>query len=340
MKYTYDTNGLRNAMLYTLQKAAIDAGFDSKDFKPITIKVKKITRPVMFDATLNFQIVKEGYVSSNVYNRDTECDFTFYDIPVNKDIEKDCFTKGIYFTYYKQLVEKLKNFVSSDELSSVEDKIDAFEIEVEKVAAELGKKYNCGIEVNFYETATGLRAETYVSACISKLKVDKYTLRKEDKNIKGLYLTIKTATGRDKTIILGTGGFNGSYTVDQLDNVRSDLEEYISNSIINFSKEVKQITSIVDNINSNWDKVATLCDDIEALCEANGYESTCSLNAQYYVHDGKPGFNLSVYIKHLGTENYYIPYDSVDKKCKVILKDIDNITSTTSRSSKSDTITF
>ena len=30
MKYTYDTNGLKNAMIYALQKAAKDAGFDKK----------------------------------------------------------------------------------------------------------------------------------------------------------------------------------------------------------------------------------------------------------------------------------------------------------------------
>lgn len=76
MKYTYDTNGLKNAMIYALQKAANDAGFDRKDFKPITVDVKKTTRPVMFDATLNYRIVKDGYVRSS--DGSTEGIFTFF----------------------------------------------------------------------------------------------------------------------------------------------------------------------------------------------------------------------------------------------------------------------
>lgn len=42
MKYTYDTNRLKNAMIYALHKASKDAGLDRKDFKPITIDVKKL----------------------------------------------------------------------------------------------------------------------------------------------------------------------------------------------------------------------------------------------------------------------------------------------------------
>lgn len=76
MKYKYDTNGLKNAMIYALQKAAKDAGFDRKDFKPITVDVKKTTRPVMFDATLNYRIVKDGYVRSS--DGSTEGTFTFF----------------------------------------------------------------------------------------------------------------------------------------------------------------------------------------------------------------------------------------------------------------------
>ena len=42
MKYKYDINRLKNAMIYALHKAGKDAGLDTKDFKPITIDVKKL----------------------------------------------------------------------------------------------------------------------------------------------------------------------------------------------------------------------------------------------------------------------------------------------------------
>lgn len=337
MKYTYDTNGLKNAMIYALQKAAQDAGFDRKDFKPITVDVKKTTRPVMFDATLNYRIVKDDYVGSS--DGSTEGTFTFFNIPVNEDIKKECFTEGRFLRYYDTFVEDLKNFVSRSDLRSVEAQIDDFKGDVKKVAELLSKKYGCGIDVKFYKTTNKSYADIDVIAFINKLNIGNYTLTRGNKLIEGLYLTIKTYTNEDKNIFIGFTRFEGRYAVDQLNQLKSDLEAYITDGIIELSEKVEQINSTVDIINSNWGKVDTLCDDIEAVCEANGYESTCSLNAQYYVPDGKPGFNLSVCIEHLSTENYYIPYDRVDRKCKATLEDIENITSKP-RSSEGDIITF
>lgn len=177
MKYTYDTNGLKNAMIYALQKASKDAGFDIKDFKPITIDVKKTTRPVMFDATLNYRIVKNGYVRSS--DGSTEGTFTFFDIPVNEDINKECFTDGRFFRYYDAFVKDLKNFVSISDLHSVEVQIDDFKDKARKVADDLSKKYGCGIDVKFYKTTDKSYADIDVIACINKLNIGNYTLKKK-----------------------------------------------------------------------------------------------------------------------------------------------------------------
>lgn len=95
MKYTYDTNGLKNAMIYALNKAAKDAGFDVKDFKPITIDVKKTTRPVMFDATLNYRIVKDGYVRNS--DGSTEGIFTFLTFLLMRISRKNVLLKDVSF---------------------------------------------------------------------------------------------------------------------------------------------------------------------------------------------------------------------------------------------------
>jgi hypothetical protein len=95
MKYTYDTNGLKNAMIYALQKAAKDAGFDRKDFKPITVDVKKTTRPVMFDATLNYRIVKDGYVRSS--SGSTEGTFTFLTFLLMRILRKNVLLRDVSF---------------------------------------------------------------------------------------------------------------------------------------------------------------------------------------------------------------------------------------------------
>lgn len=96
-----------------------------------------------------------------------------------------------------------------------------------------------------------------------------------------------------------------------------------SNGIFEFSEKVEQITEAVDVINSSQEKVDNLCDKIEALCDENGHQATCTLNTQYYVPDSKPGFNLYVSIEDIGAQNYFIPYDKVDKKCRDILKNIE-----------------
>lgn len=338
MKYTYDTNGLKNAMIYALQKAAKDAGFDMKDFKPIAVDVKKNTRPVMFDATLNYRIVKDGYVRSS--DGSTEGIFTFFDIPVNEDIKKECFTEGRFLRYYDNFVGDLKNFVSISDLRSVEVQLDDFKGKVKKVADVLSKKYGCGIDVKFYKTTNKSYANIDVIAYINKLNIGNYALTKEDKLIDGLYLTIKTDTNEDKKIFIGFDRFDGRYAVDELDQLTSDLEAYITDGIIEFSEKVEQITEAVDIINSSAEKVDNLCDKIEALCDENGHQATCTLKTQYYVPDSKPGFNLSVSIEDFGVQNYFIPYDKVDKKCRDILKSIEKRVVKTTRSASSDTIIF
>lgn len=338
MKYTYDTNGLKNAMIYALNKAAKDAGFDKKDFKPITVDVKKTTRPVMFDATLNYRIVKDGYVRSS--DGSTEGIFTFFDIPVNEDIKKECFTEGRFLRYYDNFVEDLKNFVSISDLHSVEVQLDDFKGKVKKVADVLSKKYGCGIDVKFYKTTNKSYANIDVIAYINKLNIGNYTLKKESKLIDGLYLTIKTDTNEDKKIFIGFDRFDGRYAVDELDQLTSDLEAYITDGINEFSEKVEQIIEAVDIINSAQETVDNLCDDIEALCDENGHQATCTLEIQYYVPDSKPGFNLYVSIEDIGAQNYSIPYDKVDKKCKDILKSIEKRVVKTNRSAISDTITF
>lgn len=325
-------------MIYTLQKAAKDAGFNVNDFKPVTIDVKKTTRPVMFDATLNYRIVKGGYVRSS--DGSTEGTFTFFDIPVNEDIKKECFTEGRFLRYYETFVEDLKNFVSTSDLRSVEAQIDDFKGKVKKVADVLSKKYDCGIDVKFYKTTNKSYADIDVIAYITELKIDNYTLKKESKLIDGLYLTVKTDTNEDKKIFIGFDRFNDRYTVDQLDQLKSDLETYITDGMIEFSEKVEQITKAVDIINSSQEKVDNLCDDIEALCEDNGYIATCTLETHYYVPYSKPGFNLIVSIEDFGLQTYFIPYDKVDKKCKDIMKSIEKRVVKTNRSSSSDTITF
>ena len=338
MKYTYDTNGLKNAMIYALQKAAKDAGFDRKDFKPITIDVKKTTRPVMFDATLNYRIVKGGYVRSS--DGSTEGTFTFFDIPVNEDIKKECFTEGRFLRYYETFVEDLKNFVSTSDLRSVEAQIDDFKGKVKKVADVLSKKYDCGIDVKFYKTTNKSYADIDVIAYITELKIDNYTLKKESKLIDGLYLTIKPDTNEDKKIFIGFDRFDGRYTVDQLDQLKSDLETYITDGMIEFSEKVEQITKAVDIINSSQEKVDNLCDNIEDFCEENGHQATCTLEARYYVPNGKPGFTIYISIEDFGSTNYFIPYDRVNRMCKDIMKSIEKRIVKTNRSSSSDTITF
>ena len=338
MKYTYDTNGLKNAMIYALNKAAKDAGFDKKDFKPITVDVKKNTRPVMFDATLNYRIVKDDYVRSS--DGSTEGIFTFFDIPVNEDIKKECFTEGRFLRYYDNFVEDLKNFVSSSDIRSVEAQIDDFKGKVKKVADVLSKKYGCGIDVKFYKTTSKSYADIDVIAYINKLNIGNYALTKENKLIDGLYLTIKTDTNEDKKIFIGFDRFDGRYAVDQLEQLKSDLEAYITDGILEFSEKVEQITEAVDIINSSAEKVDNLCDNIEALCDENGHQATCTLKTQYYVPNSKPGFNLSVSIEDFGVQTYFIPYDKVDKKCKDILKSIEKRIVKTNRSAISNTITF
>ena len=338
MKYTYDTNGLKNAMIYALQKAAKDAGFDGKDFKPITVDVKKTTRPVMFDATLNYRIVKDGYVRSS--DGSTEGTFTFFNIPVNEDIKKECFTEGRFLRYYDTFVEDLKNFVSRSDLRSVEAQIDDFKGDVKKVADLLSKKYGCEIDVKFYKTTNKSYADIDVIAYITELKIDNYTLKKESKLIDGLCLTIKTYTNEDKKIFIGFDRFDGRYAVDELDQLTSDLEAYITDGIFEFSEKVEQITEAVDIINSSQETVNNLCDKIEALCNQNGHQATCTLQTQYYVPNSKPGFNLSVSIEDFGLQTYFIPYDKVDKKCRDILKSIEKRVVKTNRSALSNTITF
>lgn len=338
MKYTYDTNGLKNAMIYALQKATQDAGFDRKDFKPITIDVKKTTRPVLFDATLNYRIVKDGYARSS--DGSTEGTFTFFNIPVNEDIKKECFTEGRFLRYYDTFVEDLKNFVSRSDLRSVEAQIDDFKGDVKKVADLLSKKYGCGIDVKFYKTTNKSYADIDVIAYITELKIDNYTLKKESKFIDGLYLTIKTDTNEDRKIFIGFDRFDGRYAVDQLDQLKSDLEAYITDGIIEFSEKVEQITEAVDVINSSHEKVDNLCDKIEDLCDDNGYQSSCTLEVRYYLPGSKPGFNLYVSIEDIGSQNYFIPYDKVDKKCNYILKSIEKRVVKTNRNASSNTITF
>lgn len=338
MKYTYDTNGLKNAMIYALQKAAKDAGFDRKDFKPITVDVKKTTRPVMFDATLNYRIVKDGYVRSS--DGSTEGTLTFFDIPVNEDIKKECFTEGRFLRYYDNFVEDLKNFVSISDLRSVEVQIDDFKGDVKKVADLLSKKYGCGIDVKFYKTTNKSYADIDVIAFINKLNIGNYTLTRGDKLTEGLYLTIKTDTNEYKNIFIGFNRFEGRYAVNQLDQLKSDLEEYITDGITEFSEKVEQITGAVDIINSLQEKVDNLCDKVEAFCEDNGHQATCTLETQYYVPDSKPGFNLYVSIEDIGAQTYFIPYDKVDEKCNYILKSIEKRIVKTNRSASSNTITF
>lgn len=338
MKYTYDTNGLKNAMIYALQKAAKDAGFDRKDFTPITVDVKKTTRPVMFDATLNYRIVKDGYVRSS--DGSTEGTFTFFDIPVNEDIKKECFTEGRFLRYYDNFVEDLKNFVSSSDLRNVETQIDDFKDKVKKVADVLSKKYGCGIDVKFYKTTNKSYADIDVIAYITELKIGNYALTKEDKLIDGLYLTIKTDINEDKKIFIGFDRFEGRYAVDELEQLKSDLEAYITDGIAEFTEKVEQITEAVDIINSSQEKVDNLCDNIEDFCEENGHQATCTLEARYYVPDSKPGFNLYVSIEDIEAQNYFIPYDRVNRMCKDIMKSIEKRIVKTNRSSSSDTITF
>ena len=103
-----------------------------------------------FDATLNYRIVKDGYVRSS--DGSTEGIFTFFDIPVNEDIKKECFTEGRFLRYYDNFVEDLKNFVPRSDLRSVEAQIDDFKGDVKKVADLLSKKYGCEINVEFYKT--------------------------------------------------------------------------------------------------------------------------------------------------------------------------------------------
>lgn len=325
-------------MIYALQKAAKDAGFDRKDFKPITVDVKKTTRPVMFDATLNYRIVKDGYVRSS--DGSTEGTFTFFNIPVNEDIKKECFTEGRFLRYYDTFVEDLKNFVSRSDLRSVEAQIDDFKGDVKKVAELLSKKYGCGIDVKFYKTTNKSYADIDVIAYITELKIDNYTLKKESKFIDGLYLTIKTDTNEDRKIFIGFDRFDGMYAVDQLDQLKSDLEAYITDGISELSEKVEQITEAVDVINSSHEKVDNLCDKIEALCDDNGYQASCTLEVRYYVPDSKPGFNLYVSIEDFGLQTYFIPYDKVDKKCRDILKSIEKRVVKTNRSASSNTLTF
>lgn len=338
MKYTYDTNGLKNAMIYALNKAAKDAGFDKNDFKPITVDVKKNTRPVMFDATLNYRIVKDGYVRSS--DGSTEGIFTFFDIPVNEDIKKECFTEGRFLQYYDNFVEDLKNFVSSSDLRSVEAQIDDFKDKVKKVADVLSKKYGCGIDVKFYKTTNKSYANIDVIAYINKLNIGNYTLTRGDKLIEGLYLTIKTDTNEDKNIFIGFTRFEGRYAVDQMDQLKSDLEEYITDGIAEFTEKVEQITETVDIINSAQETLDNLCDKIEALFDDNGHQATCTLQTHYYVPHSKPGFNLYVNIEDIGAQTYFIPYDKVNKKCRDILKSIEKRVVKTNRSASSNTTTF
>ena len=292
----------------------------------------------MFAATLNYRIVKDGYARSS--DGSTEGTFTFFNIPVNEDIKKECFTDGRFFRYYDAFVEDLKNFVSSSDLHSVETQIDDFKDKVKKLADVLSKKYGCGIDVKFYKTTNKSYADIEVIACITKLNIGNYTLTKGDKLIDGLYLTIKTDTNEDKKIFIGFDRFDGRYAVDQLEQLKSDLEEYITDGITEFSEKVEQITGAVDIINSSQEKVDNLCDKIEALCEDNGYQATCTLETQYYVPHSKPGFNLYVSIEDIGAQNYFIPYDEVDKKCNYILKSIEKRVVKTNRSASSNTITF
>lgn len=158
--------------------------------------------------------------------------------------------------------------------------------------------------------------------------------------IDGLYLTIKTDTNKDKKIFIGFDRFNGRYAVDQLGNLESDLEVYITDGIAEFTEKVEQITEAVDIINSAQETVDNLCDDIEALCDEKGYQATCTLETQYYVPDSKPGFNLYVSIEDIGAQNYFIPYDRVNKMCNNIMKSIEKIVVKTNRSAISNTITF
>ena len=180
----------------------------------------------------------------------------------------------------------------------------------------------------------------YIIAYITKLKIDNYTLKNESKLIDGLYLTIKTDTNEDKKIFIGFDRFFDRYAVDQLEQLKSDLEAYITDGIIEFSEKVEQITEAVDIINSSAEKLDNLCDNIEALCDENGHQATCTLKTQYYVPDSKPVFKLSVSIEDFGLQNYFIPYDEVDKKCRDILKSIEKRVVKTNRSASSDTITF
>lgn len=292
----------------------------------------------MFDATLNYRIVKDGYVRSS--DGSTEGIFTFFDIPVNEDIKKECFTEGRFLRYYDNFVKDLKNFVSISDLRSVEVQLDDFKGKVKKVADVLSKKYGCGIDVKFYKTTNKSYANIDVIAYITELKLGNYTLKKESKLIDGLYLTIKTDTNEDKKIFIGFDRFDGRYAVDELDQLTSDLEAYITDGIFEFSEKVEQITEAVDVINSSQEKVDNLCDKIEALCDENGHQATCTLKTQYYVPDSKPGFNLSVSIEDFGLQTYFIPYDKVDKKCNDILKSIEKRIVKTNRSASSDTITF
>ena len=234
----------------------------------------------------------------------------------------------------------MKNFVSISDLHSVEVQLDDFKGRVKKVADVLSKKYGCGIDVKFYKTTSKSYANIDVIAYINKLNIGNYALTKEDKLIDGLYLTIKTDTNEDKKIFIGFDRFDGRYAVDELDQLTSDLEAYITDGIFEFSEKVKQITEAVDVINSSQEKVDNLCDKIEALCDENGHQATCTLQTQYYVPNSKPGFNLSVSIEDFGLQTYFIPYDKVDKKCNDILKSIEKRIVKTNRSASSDTITF
>lgn len=46
------------------------------------------------------------------------------------------------------------------------------------------------------------------------------------------------------------------------------------------------------------------------------------------------------FVEDFGVQNYFIPYDKVDKKCKDILKSIEKRVVKTTRSAISNTITF